>query len=417
MNENILVVDDDLGVVKLLELLLTKHSYSVCSFTDPNEALETFKLNSFDLIISDFFMPVLDGEQFLSEVRKMNQETPLIFLTANSDINKVIELFRKGANDYIVKPFSNQEILYRIEKTLKDAKNKKIVDRIEKERRIRDSEINSLVNWRLLYAYKENSTVDQMLLQLRRNIDQKGGYLWIDIFKKSLEKIDESHYKVDKSIVDLILEVSTKDKEVYDIITFLTGLKEMALEQQKLTFEDVYHRVKEFIAERLLPLAKENDLKLSVENLTKIPAYELNIEPEYFLKVINELLINAIKYSVKDSTITLLFNFNTGSNPKQLTITVRNKPRQMNQQDLDGNPIIGIPYEYSELVFDLFYTIEPYYIHMEGEEWTEGTGLYICRRLLKMQNCLLETSNGLDYTGDEPEQFLSFNIIVPIEKI
>lgn len=412
MNENILLVDDDLGVVKLLELLLTKSFYSVCSFTNATEALEDFKSNSYDLIISDFFMPGMDGEEFLAEVRKLDQHTPLIFLTANSDINKVIELFRKGANDYIVKPFSNQEILYRIEKTMKDANNKKIVDRIEKEREIRDSELNSLVNWRLLYAYKENSVVDQMLVQLRRNMDQKGGYLWIDIFKNNLELIDESHYKVDKSIVDLILEVSTKDKEVYDIITFLTGLNDMKLELVELSFGELYELINRHVSDRLEKLASEHDLKISVEKLNKIPSFMLKLEPQYFIKVINELLINAIKYSVATSTITILFNFSDG----QLNITVRNKPRTMNQQDLDGNPIVGIPYEYSELVFDLFYTIEPYYIHLEGEEWTEGTGLYVCRRLLKMQNCLLETSNGLDYTGDEPEQFLSFNIKTQIEQ-
>ena len=87
----------------------------------------------------------------------------------------------------------------------------------------------------------------------------------------------------------------------------------------------------------------------------------------------------------------------------------------MQAKDLEGNSITGIPYGYSELVFDLFYTIEKFPTYLDEEEWKDGFGLYVCRKLLNKQNCLLTTVNGINYTKEPAEPFVKFTITIPVK--
>ena len=115
----ILLAEDDENLGSLLREYLNAKNYVTQLYPDGVLALEAFKKEDFDLSIIDIMMPKMDGFTLAREVRKFNSNTPFIFLTAKSMQEDVIEGFSLGADDYITKPFSMEELLYRIKAILR----------------------------------------------------------------------------------------------------------------------------------------------------------------------------------------------------------------------------------------------------------------------------------------------------------
>ena len=115
MNKRILLAEDDSNLGMLLKDYLTAKGYQTTLFPDGRSALEGFKSDTFDMCILDIMMPIMDGLFLAKEIRRCEPNIPLIFLTAKSQKEDVVEGFRTGADDYITKPFSMEELLYRIE--------------------------------------------------------------------------------------------------------------------------------------------------------------------------------------------------------------------------------------------------------------------------------------------------------------
>ncbi len=118
----ILLTEDDENLGSLLKEYLLAKSYETDWFLNGEKAYKSFIKNHYDLCILDIMMPVKDGITLAREIRMTDSEIPIIFLTAKSLKEDVIEGFKVGADDYITKPFSMEELLYRIEAVLKRAK-------------------------------------------------------------------------------------------------------------------------------------------------------------------------------------------------------------------------------------------------------------------------------------------------------
>ena len=120
MSEKILIVDDELDMLELLELIITdRTSYQVVTVSDPLKVPELLQEGDFDLLISDLRMPQMDGMELLDRVRQIDSHLPYIILTAYGTVESAIEAMRKGALDYITKPFRQEQILLTVEKALK----------------------------------------------------------------------------------------------------------------------------------------------------------------------------------------------------------------------------------------------------------------------------------------------------------
>jgi DNA-binding response OmpR family regulator len=118
-NIRILLVEDDSNLGNLLKNYLTAKSYETALYADGKAALEAFSSGQYNMCILDIMMPEMDGLALAGEIRKINPEMPVIFLTAKSQKEDILEGFRSGADDYITKPFSMEELLYRIQAILK----------------------------------------------------------------------------------------------------------------------------------------------------------------------------------------------------------------------------------------------------------------------------------------------------------
>lgn len=110
----ILIAEDERSLNRIIKKQLTASGYSVdCSF-DGGEAYELLSMTEYDAAVLDVMMPVLDGFSLVKKLRAEGNETPVIFLTARDDIEDRVHGLDIGADDYLIKPFSFDELLARI---------------------------------------------------------------------------------------------------------------------------------------------------------------------------------------------------------------------------------------------------------------------------------------------------------------
>ena len=115
----ILIVEDDPNLGKILFEYLDAKNFDISLAIDGEEGLEKFLNNTWDLLLLDVMMPKKDGFSLAKDIRKVDQDIPIIFLTAKSQKDNIIKAFKLGADDYLTKPFSIEELLVRIEAILK----------------------------------------------------------------------------------------------------------------------------------------------------------------------------------------------------------------------------------------------------------------------------------------------------------
>ncbi|MFO7613438.1 MAG: response regulator transcription factor [Bacteroidales bacterium] len=119
----ILLVEDDPNLSLVLQDYLEMMNYDVTLCRDGMEGLIAFKNGQFNLCILDIMMPVMDGFTLAEEIKKINENIPVVFLTAKSMKEDRITGFRLGCDDYIMKPFSTEELSLRIQAILKRCMN------------------------------------------------------------------------------------------------------------------------------------------------------------------------------------------------------------------------------------------------------------------------------------------------------
>ena len=117
----ILAVEDDRACMKLLSILLEDHGFTYDTAINGLEAWEKIQRDDYDLIISDWNMPLMDGNQLLRKVREYvkTQSTPFLMLTGRADVGSITSAVKVGVTDYIIKPYDERTIVRKIEKLLK----------------------------------------------------------------------------------------------------------------------------------------------------------------------------------------------------------------------------------------------------------------------------------------------------------
>lgn len=125
---NILLVEDDKNLSYIVKDFLEMQGYRVVVQKDGVGGLQTFIAMKFDLCLLDVMMPIKDGFTLAEEIRAKDEEVPIVFLTAKVMETDRIRGFKAGADDYITKPFSIEELSLRIEAILKRSKKDKTKD-------------------------------------------------------------------------------------------------------------------------------------------------------------------------------------------------------------------------------------------------------------------------------------------------
>lgn len=132
-NKKILLCEDDENLGMLLREYLQAKDYDTTLCPDGEEGYRAFLTDKYDLCVLDVMMPLKDGFSLARDIRQMNEEIPIIFLTAKTLKEDILEGFKIGADDYLTKPFSMEELTLRIEAILRRVTKKKSQDRTSYE--------------------------------------------------------------------------------------------------------------------------------------------------------------------------------------------------------------------------------------------------------------------------------------------
>ncbi len=121
---HILLCEDEESLGMLVREYLQAKGYDAELYLDGEAGLKAFQKEKFDMCLLDVMMPKLDGFALAKEIRMQNADVPIIFLTAKNLKDDILEGFKLGADDYLTKPFSMDELVYRMEAILRRVKGK-----------------------------------------------------------------------------------------------------------------------------------------------------------------------------------------------------------------------------------------------------------------------------------------------------
>jgi DNA-binding response OmpR family regulator len=115
MKIKVLYVEDEEGLAMIVMDSLEDHGFEVIHRNNGADALALFKMEKPDILVLDIMMPLMDGFTLATEIRKLDMQTPILFLSAMTQTDDVVKGFHLGANDYVRKPFKIEELIVRIE--------------------------------------------------------------------------------------------------------------------------------------------------------------------------------------------------------------------------------------------------------------------------------------------------------------
>ena len=118
---HVLLVEDEKTLSMIIKDTLEEQGFLISTAFNGEEGLRMFFTEKPEVVVADVMMPRMDGFEMVRRIRQTDRTTPVLFLTARSGINDVVEGFQLGANDYLKKPFSMQELIIRIKALLHKA--------------------------------------------------------------------------------------------------------------------------------------------------------------------------------------------------------------------------------------------------------------------------------------------------------
>ena len=195
----ILVVEDDKELNRTMCGFLNQNGFEAVGAVNANEAYDAMYGNIFDLIVSDIMMPGIDGYEFAKTVRELNQEIPILFVTARDDFESKRKGFRAGIDDYMVKPIDLEELVLRMEALMRRSKiasNKKIeigslvLDAEEHAAYVNGEEVNvTSREFNLLYkllSYPKKTFTRSQLMDEFWDVDSASGPRVVDVYMTKL---------------------------------------------------------------------------------------------------------------------------------------------------------------------------------------------------------------------------------------
>ena len=196
---HILIVEDEKGIVDFLKQGLEEEGYTVSTAFNGKDGLEKAKSLKVDLILLDWMLPNLTGIEVCKATRKQNILTPIIFLTAKDTVQETIEGLKAGANDYIKKPFSFEELLERIKIHFRSKDETKILTlgtiKLDKSK------------FQVFVDNKEVALTQREFKLLKYLIKNKGK---VCTRNKIIEDVWNIHFEYDTGVIDVLMNAIRK---------------------------------------------------------------------------------------------------------------------------------------------------------------------------------------------------------------
>jgi len=302
MPEKILLVDDQPKNIQVAGTLLTTNGYEVEFATDGFRALEWLSEESFDLVLLDVMMPGMDGFETCRKLKLLpgGTEIPVIFLTAKSDTDSLVEGFAAGGVDYLAKPFQAEELLVRVRTHLE-----------MKQMRAKLKDVNKWlqaeVSMKTVELMEKNDELQNVLSKVESLDRSKDNFLKIisHEIRTPLNGIIGASFLL-KSMITTpeqteffnMLDISLKRLESFSF----AALQITQLQASDNRFPKQQVEVRELVEEaRTIALAgQQRQFVLESDDVPPI-----NVNKELFVTALVKLLDNSVRYSPADSVITL----------------------------------------------------------------------------------------------------------------
>jgi len=349
-----LVVDDSSTTRHIVKQNLHKQGMTVFEAENGQAALDLLasKLNDIDIIITDFFMPVMDGKELCLRVRtQLNQkEIPILFLSTLSEQSYILDLFKVGASDYLIKPFTQEELIARMQVHLNNRLlNKELTGKVLELKRLNQMKDKFLAICSHDLRSPLNSIIAFTDLLMTEPLTSEEQNNYLNIVQSS------GHFLL--SLIDDLLELGQIQSNSVDL----------EMEPMKIC------SILEACLKSLEPMINVKSLKLEIDN--SVPRdLQIRGNKNALTRITNNLLSNAIKFTPKDGTISILVK---PQGKKQIALSI-----------IDSG--IGIPRGKIPNLFDMFTKTSA--TGTEGEKGT-GLGLAITRQLVKKHGGSIEVAS------------------------
>ena len=350
----IMVVEDDFALLEGIRELLELTEYKVVPASNGVEALEL--LDSFrpDLIVSDIMMPEMDGYEFHSKVRERVEllTIPFIFLTARGEKVDIRRGKSEGADDYITKPFDDEDLLVAIEAKL---------TRWKVLREKQDEEIAGLKHKILLTLSHEFRTPLTYIINYAEILDMSDEDLTSEDFSEFMQGIRRGAIRLNTLVEDFLA-----------LVELQTGEAMQAYYYRRVRLEDpvAWLRIQ---AKQVEAKAKEANLEIAIDVPEDLPAFV--VDEAYISNALLRLLDNAIKFSNEKSE---KIHFSARVEGHEIEILIEDEG-------------VGIPEEEIAELFNIFHQIDRAKIEQQGT----GSGLAIVKGIVEVHGGRIEAESKL----------------------
>jgi len=377
--EKILVIDDDDNILKIIQLSLEKLGYRVLLSEDGDDGFEKIQTVKPDLVITDFMIPGMSGIEILKKTKEKYPEIIVIFMTAYGSQTIAVDAMKKGADDYVIKPFIPEELLLIIEKHIENKRVRKENDNLkekleERERKIKMIQSRNLKQNGIFYENKDNKIrLSSEYVKIAEIVAQEfinplsifSGYLQFlikleDKDKNILIKMNKTLNKVKKSIRDLVFFSNSEKNIIFEWININRIIDEVLREVEEKFLEKDIHLIKNFQKDIPNVRADSNQIYYALYNL----------------------ILNAIYFTEKNGEISILTKYDSSKMYIEIT---------------DNG--IGIAKENLNKIFTPFFTTK-----LPGK----GLGLG-----LSIVNNVIQNHNGIVKIKSKINRGSSFIIILP----
>ncbi|MBW2476172.1 MAG: response regulator [Deltaproteobacteria bacterium] len=386
MLEKILVIDDERMILDLTSMVLTNKGYSVLTINNALEGYQIIERHKPSLVLLDYMMPVVNGLEALKEIRKRFPETYVIMFTGKGSEEVAVELMKAGAADYILKPFSNTNLIERIENVLRlrsiELRNRELLE--ERERLLAEIEQwNHELERRVEEKSKELERAHVEILQaeklaalghlsagmaheVRNPLNSIG--LFAQILRSGVENDPEM--------------VSYSEKIIHEVERIDSILVKLLSTSKRAPFELRSTHIEDVIEKALRPFedvcqAQKIDVIRDFTNRSP----EILADAEELGQVFSNLFANAI------------FEMDNGG---RLAVALKHNPSELEVIVSDTGQ--GIPQDHLGKIFDPFFTTK---------DKGTGFGLSVVLRIVK-------NYGGRISVESEVGRGTSFHILLPI---
>ena len=358
---SILIMDDEQGIRDLLSYELGMRNCQVVSAEDGVQGLEKMKSQKFDVVISDVKMPNLDGLEALEEIRKIDPKIEVIMSTGFGTIDMAVESIKKGAYDFITKPYNLDELFSKVEKAV--------------EKRRLTSEITTLKELNRM----KSEFLANISHELRTPMNAIIGYTSL--------MTDKIYGEITAKQAQALKRIASNSTNLLQLINNILDISKISAGKMPLYMEECsLNEIVQEVVEMMEALAREKNIALIFE---KSPEVQLTSDKTRIKQILINLIGNAIKFTVQGGVTV---SFQPGLAKETVKLTVRDTG-------------IGMQPESLKFIFEEFRQADA---STTREYGGTGLGLAIVKKLT-------ELLGGEIIVESEPGKGSSFSLNLPAQ--